>query len=140
MGKVITKKKAAKKKPAVTVKLGRAYKKLVKKNRWIMVESIDCGRPGFGKVPAQPPKRGRWTTDDHCIDVREEDPEEDYPGGYCLVVAKSWDHCDVILDVKLDEWVTLTDDCIVGQGFKIWVLEQKVVSGLIKKIKSKKKK
>lgn len=135
MGKVITKKKAAKKKPAVTVKLGMAYKKLIKKNQWITVESVDCGHPSFGKVPAQPPKRGRWTTDDHCIDIREEDPDKD-----CLVVAKSWDHCDVILDVELDEWVTLTNDCIVGQGFKIWVLEQRVVSGLIRKIKSKKKK
>lgn len=138
MGKVIAKKKAVKKKPAVTVKLGNAYKKLIKKHQWIMVESTDCG--DTGKVPARPPKRGRWTTDDHCIDVREENPEEDYPGGYCLVVAKSRDHCDVVLDAELDEWVTLTNDCIVGQGFKIWVLEQRVVSGLIKKIKAKKKK
>lgn len=151
MGKVVVKKKPHKPgvfrgeaalfqpAPAVTVKLGTAYKKLVKKGQWIMVESTDTGCPSFGKTPARPPKKGRWTTDDHCIEIREEDPEEDYPGGYSLVVAKSWDHCDVVLDAELNEKVTLTDDCIVGQGFKIWILEQSVVKGLLGKIKTRRK-
>jgi len=140
--KTTRKLRRVKTKPAknLTVKLGKAYKKLIKKNHWILVESTDCGMPSFGKVPGRPPKKGQWMTDDHCIDVREEDPEENYPGGYCLVVAKSWDHCDVVLDAKLDDWVTLTDDCIVGVGFKIWVLEQQIVRGLIGKFAKVKKK
>jgi hypothetical protein len=124
-----------KKKPSVSMALGDAYKKLIKKDQWIMIECHDMLRRG-----AAVPKPGRWLTDDHCIDIREEEPENDYPGGYSLVVAKVWDHCEVLIDVKLEETVRVTNDCIIGDQFKIWIMEQRVVSGLLNKVKKKNRK
>lgn len=122
------------------VQLGTAYKKLIKKGQFIMIESIDLGHPSWGGKPAEPPKKGRWITDDHCIDVQDEEPDLGIAGGPCLVVAKMWDETDVLLDKLLDSWVTLKNDCIVGEGFKIWILEQRVVGGLIRKLKIKTRK